>query len=76
MCKATINRVRKRLQAGGTIESKVRSGAIQRLSAVVIDAMHDIVQTALQNEGSASTAKIRDHITEETGEVVLRRTVC
>ena len=76
LCKATINRVRNRLQAGGTIERKVGSGSIQHLSGVAIDAMHDVVQTALQNGGSASTAKIRDHIEEETGEVVSRRTVC
>ena len=37
--------------------------------------MHDIVQTALQNGGSASTAKIRARIEEETGEVVSRCTV-
>ena len=42
MCKATINRVRNRLQTGGTIETKVGSGLIQHLSGFAIDAMHDI----------------------------------
>ena len=57
-------------------EESPGSGSIQHLFGDMIDVMHDIIQTALQNEGSASTAKIRDHIKEETGEVVLRRTVC
>ena len=76
LCKATVVRVRNRLLAGGTIERKVGSGSLRHLSGVAIDSMHDIVQTVLQNGGSASTAKIRDHIEEETGEVVSRRTVC
>ena len=77
LCKATvtINRVRNRLQAGGTIRRKFGSGSIQHLSGVAIDKMHDIVQPTLKNGGSASTAKIHDHIEEETGEVVSRRTV-
>ena len=52
VCKATINRVRNRLQAAGTIETKVGSGSIHHLSGVAIDAilMHDIVQTAQQTE--------------------------
>ena len=45
-----MNRVRNRLQAGGTIERKGGSDSIQHLSRVAMDAMHDIVQTAQQTE--------------------------
>ena len=74
--KSTVRRVRNRLLAGGTIDRKVGSGSLQHLSGNAVDAMHEMVENALLNGGSASAAKIRSHIEEETGEVVSRWTVC
>ena len=78
VCKATINRVRNRLQAGGTIERTVGSGSIQHQAGVATDACNARYSPGdPANGGSASTAKICDHIEDsDTGEVVSRRTVC
>ena len=76
VCKATISRVQNRLQAGGTIGRKVGSGSIQHLSRGCDRCIAQSCRDGPANGGSASSAKIRDHIEEEIGEVVSRRTVC